>query len=69
MCYTCKEVIAYTAPGTDPDDGFKRIPGETYHIADCPKCNPDKFKGDNVLTVFAEKQAYHLAVTGKHYLT
>lgn len=46
VCVGCKEVIAMLTPGKDLKTGFERKPNHVYHILECPKCNPDKFKND-----------------------
>ena len=41
-CIGCKEIIARMEP-KKYKNGFETNPGHVYHIADCPKCNPNKF--------------------------
>lgn len=42
ICIGCKEVVARIKPGTN-NRGFKIEPYKSYHIEDCPRCNPDKY--------------------------
>ena len=55
-CIKCRDVVAWKAPGRD-EEGFVMEPGKIYHIHYCPKCEPDKFKGETV-TELIEKQLF-----------
>ncbi len=58
VCIGCKEVILWMEPQKDPKSGFEFKPGAVYHIEDCPKCNPDKFKNKVVPTEILESKIY-----------
>jgi len=58
VCVGCKEVIAYLQPGKD-EDGFIRERGKTYHVKDCPQCNPSRFsKTKDGSSILAEKAVF-----------
>ena len=39
VCVGCRKVVMRISPHTDPD-GFKYLPGRTYHTEQCPACTP-----------------------------
>lgn len=45
-CIGCKEIIARMEP-KKYKNGFETKAGHIYHIADCPKCNPEKYNKPN----------------------
>ena len=59
-CLGCNEVIARMEP-KKYKTGFETKAGEIYHIADCPKCNPERFKDPSKPTPskLIEEQVYN----------
>lgn len=43
VCVGCKEVVMLVEPGVN-NRGFKLEPYRSYHVIDCPKCNPSKYE-------------------------
>lgn len=60
ICTGCKDVIARMEPKKDKT-GFETKPNQIYHILDCPKCNPEKFKDPSKPTpsTLIEAQIYN----------
>ena len=60
VCVGCKDVIARMEPKKDKT-GFETKPGNIYHILDCPKCNPNKYKEKDkaIPSTLIEAQIYN----------
>lgn len=57
VCVKCKEVFCYMPPSKNKVTGFEMKPGHTYHIMECPKCNPE-IKQTNIIESEIYKQKY-----------
>lgn len=70
VCVKCKEVRKIMEPFKNPKTGFEFKKGESYHMQDCPVCNPDKFtnnpKGTLVPVVIIEEAIYDKKVAEQH---
>lgn len=70
VCAKCKEVRKIMEPFKNPKTGFEFKKGESYHMQDCPVCNPEKFtnvpEGTVVPVVIIEEAIYDSKVAEQH---
>ena len=70
VCIKCKEIRKVMEPFKNPKTGFEFKRGESYHMQDCPVCNPGKFtdcpEGTLVPVTIVEEAIYDRKVAEQH---